>query len=43
MTFQPGGPDEARHRSRERQLMVATAILALLGIAFLILRGLGAF
>jgi hypothetical protein len=40
MTFQPGGPDEARHRARERQLMIATVILAVIGVGFLIARGL---
>jgi hypothetical protein len=41
MTYQPGGPDEARHRTRERQLMIATIILAVLGVGFLVARGLG--
>jgi hypothetical protein len=40
MTYQPGGPDEARTRARERQLMIGVAILAALGILFLVLRGL---
>ena len=41
MTYLPGGPDEARHRARERQLMIATIILAVLGVGFLVARGLG--
>ena len=34
-------PDEARHRARERQLMIATIILAVVGVAFLVARGVG--
>ena len=41
MTYQPGGSDEARYRKRERQIMIGAAILAGLGIAFLVLRGVG--
>ena len=41
MTDLPGAPDEARHRARERQLMIATIILAALGVGFLMARGLG--
>jgi hypothetical protein len=41
MTPLPGGPEEARHRAREHQIMIATIILAVLGVAFLVARGLG--
>jgi hypothetical protein len=40
MTFQPGGPEDARHRARERQIMMVTIILAVIGVVFLIARGL---
>ena len=40
MSYQPGGPEEARHRARERQIMIVTIILAAIGVGFLIARGL---
>ena len=43
MTHLPGGPDQARHRARERQIMIATVIVAALGVGFLVARGIGWF